>query len=114
MSTSKNKRISGDVPSLDDIKDDQVPGNGKVWRITEFCGNVAYLNDTVACLVWDADGPDATPPRAADIIACTHGDANQVLDETITGDGVKILRLVLQNDTDDPHVMAASYRAKER
>jgi hypothetical protein len=114
MSIDKSTRVAGDVPALDSIVGDVVPANGKVWRITKFTGNGAYLDDTVVCLLWDADGADADPVRVPDLIACTHGDMNQDLDITITGDGVKVLRLALQNDTNDPHVMGGTYKAKER
>jgi hypothetical protein len=103
----KSKRLSGDVAGLDEITDDQIPAAGKVWRIERFVGAGAYLDDTIVCLIWDADG---TP----DILDCTHGDATHDLDIRITGDGVKVLRLALQNDTNDAHIMAGSYVAKEQ
>lgn len=107
MSIDKSARIAGDVPALDSIDHDAVPANGKVWRITKFTGNGAYLDDTIVCLVWDADG---TP----DILACTHGDTNMDLNIQVTGDGTKVLRLTIQNDTNEPHVMGGTYKAKER
>ena len=107
MSVDRSKRLAGDVAGLDNLTDDQVPANGKIWRIRKFIGSGAYLDDTTVCLTWD---PDGTP----DILACTHGDSDIALDIQITGDGVKKLRLELINDTVNSHIISGSYKARER
>jgi hypothetical protein len=81
-----------EVASESEEFSDTIIPDGDTWEIEEFRGNAAYLDDTVVSLIWD-------PAGANDLIACTHGDGTTSLDINFTGDGVKVLRLALTNDT---------------
>ncbi len=107
MSIDKSKRLAGSVDALGELRDDQVPADGKTWRITKFVGNALYLGDTSVLLVWDEGG------AAEDVISCTHGDSDVDLDVEVVGDGVKELSLILANDTSSSQLMGGSFRAKE-
>lgn len=72
---------------------DVVVPDGETWAIERFVGSAAYSPDTSAALVWDRTG---TPS----LVYATHGDG--VFDGSdweITGNGTKVLSIVLTNET---------------
>lgn len=95
-----------DVPALDEVVDDFVIPNGELWEIRKFQGSASYLDDTAVSLVWD-------PAGAAEILACTHGDSSYNLGAQVTGDGTKVLRLVLSNDTNVARIMGGAWEARK-
>jgi hypothetical protein len=99
-------RLYKDVAGLSEEVLDVVVPTGKTWEVFHFTGSAAYLDDTVACLVWD---PTGTP----EIIDCTHGDKDTRSVFEVTGDGTKVLRISLQNDTNTARVMGAQFEARD-
>jgi hypothetical protein len=95
-----------DVGAQDELTSDWVVPDGEMWEIINFCGSAAYLDDTVVSLVFD-------PTGANEIIVCTHGDANLSPNRKVTGNGTKVLRIVLTNDTSVPRILGASWTAKK-
>ena len=98
-------RVYADVPASSETVSDTIIPTG-VWEIQSLIGSAAYLDDTIVCVIWD---PAGTPQ----ILGCTHGDADNTPNVPVTGDGVKVLRIALTNDTLDPRIMGASWIAKK-
>jgi len=96
-----------EVGALEEATEEWTPGSGEVWEVAHFQGSGAYLDDTTAAVVWDYGEAGAV------IVAATHGDAEvHAVGYRITGDGSKVLAIVLTNDTDSAHVMGGRYEAK--
>lgn len=87
------KLFANVTASGSETKDYTVP-NGEILAIRRFGGNAGLSPDTVVALIWDEGGGDE------EVIFCTHGDADIVLDSPIekAGDGSKKLRIKLIND----------------
>jgi hypothetical protein len=99
-------KLTLDVASLSEEVGDTVVPPGETWEVQKFQGAAAYLDDTASCLIWDAEG---TP----EILACTHGDAKFEPEFLCVGDGTKILRISLQNDTNTGRVLSGKWEAKK-
>jgi hypothetical protein len=97
--------LAVEVAGLAEETADTVIPDGQVWEVFEFVGAAAYLDDTAACLIWD-------PAGSADLLACTHGDGTYEPEFACTGDGTKVLRISLQNDTNQPRVLSGSWKAR--
>jgi hypothetical protein len=95
-------RLAVDVAALSEEVADTVIPDGETWEVFQFKGAAAYLDDTAACLLWDGV-----------LLSCTHGDAEFEPEQTCTGDGVKILRISLQNDTNTARVLSGEWRARK-
>ncbi|MEE9358889.1 MAG: hypothetical protein V3U85_00245 [Hyphomicrobium sp.] len=106
MSTVKTDSLFADVAAESEQTKDVIVPNGETWRIRQFDGAAAHLDDTVVCIVWDPAGTN-------EIFACTHGDSHMLLDEPVVGNGVKVIRISLQNDTLVPRVMGVRWEAKK-
>ena len=89
-----------------DTKEVVIPA-GEEWYVESFEGSAAYMDDTMVCVVWDYGGGEP------EILAATHGDTRKIIDRTLTGDGVKVLAILLQNNTANSHVIGGSYRARQ-
>ena len=98
-------RYYTEVAALTEETKDTIIPNGEVWQIREFAGTAAFLDDTAACLIWD-------PAGANELIDCTHGEKTSELDEKLTGDGIKVLRISWQNDTNTPRVLGGSWEGR--
>ena len=105
MSLEGDKKYA-DVPGVDDVVSDTVVPDGETWEVQGFSGHAAYVDETTVCLIWDPDGAD-------EIIACTHGDAVIELEDQVLGNGVKVLRIALINDTADPRIMGGSWEGRK-
>ncbi len=105
MATIEGKLIM-DVAALSEEVNDTIVPDGETWEIYEYVGAAAYLDDTASCLIWDATG---TP----EILECTHGDGNYEPEFQCVGDGVKVIRISLQNDTNTGRVMSGKWRARK-
>jgi len=101
-----NNKLAIDVEGLSEEVADTVIPNGETWEIFNFKGAAAYLDDTAACLVWD---PDGTPV----VLACTHGDGDFEPEFSCAGDGVKVLRISLQNDTNTIRTLYGAWMARK-
>ena len=101
-----NDSLFASVASYDEETSETVVPNGETWIVRAFAGSASRLDDNVASLVWDYGGAGET------ILAATHGDAVIHLAETITGDGSKILAIVLTNDTGAARVMGGQWQAE--
>jgi hypothetical protein len=104
--TPHDDKLTMEVAALSEETSDTLIPNGEVWQIREFVGTAAYLDDTAACIIWD---PAGTP----EILDCTHGDKTADLDEQLTGDGVKVLRISLQNDTNTARVLSGKWEGRK-
>lgn len=91
------------VTALSSASSDTIIPTGETWRIVKFVGNAAYLDDTVVSLVWDYGGAGER------ILAASHGDSEVLLDESLVGDGVKKLSLVLTNDTASGRILGGQW-----
>ncbi len=106
MPTRPDDSFYMEVAATDEDFSDTIVPDGETWEIEEFAGNAAYLDDTVVCLIWD-------PAGGNDLLACTHGDDTIALDVAVLGDGVKVIRLALTNDTSVARIMGASWEARD-
>jgi hypothetical protein len=105
MAVLKGK-LALDVGALSEEVDDTIIPDGETWEVFEFQGVASYLDDTASCLVWDATG---TP----ELLECTHGDGSFEPEFSCVGDGVKVLRISLQNDTNTGRVMSGKWKARK-
>jgi hypothetical protein len=101
----RDGKLYAEVDALSEETHDTVIPNGETWQLLSFVGSAAFLDDTAACLIWD---PDGTPT----ILECTHGEKESKIDEQLTGDGVKILRISLQNDTNTARVLGCKWEGR--
>lgn len=99
-------RLFLDVAALSEEVADTVIPNGETWEVRRFQGIAAYLDDTAACLIWDPSGSN-------DLLGCTHGDTVLDFAFSCVGDGVKVLRISLQNDTNTARVLGAQWEARK-
>lgn len=95
-----------DVTSLAEETSDTLVPNGETWQIRRFLGSAAYLPDAVVSIIWD---PDGTP----EILDLTHGDKDADVGVDITGDGIKVLRISLLNDTNTTQILGAHWEGKK-
>ena len=75
--------------------------DGESWNIQEIDGSGAGDN-TASCLVWDST-----------ILFCTISSLNLQFNTTLVGDGVKELKIVLDNDTNASHPMGLRFSARK-
>ena len=101
----KGDQLFMDVEGLTEETSDLVVPDGETWDIRHFSGSAAYLEDTTVCIVWD---PAGTPQ----ILDCTHGDKSGPVSFQAVGDGVKVIRISLQNDSNIPRVLGAAWEGR--
>jgi len=101
-----NGKLVVDVAALSEEVADTVIPNGETWEVFNFRGAAAYLDDTAACLIWD-------PAGVPEILACTHGDGTFEPEFSCVGDGVKAIRISLQNDTNTGRVLSGEWKARK-
>jgi hypothetical protein len=102
-----SKSIFQSVPATSTTYEDQTIPNGDTWKIQKATGSAAFTADVHVLLVWDRGG------AGEEILFATHGEAQSVLDRDLVGDGVKILSIVLENNSLDAQVIGGSYVAVE-
>lgn len=100
----RHGRLFTSVASYDSEQLDTIVPSGETWKVVRFVGSGAQVVGTVVKLVWD-------PAGANDIIAATHGDLTIGLDVDVTGDGTKVLRLLLENDTGNIETLGGQWEA---
>lgn len=93
------------VASYDSEVSDTVVPNGETWTVVGFTGSAAYVPGTIIKLIWDPAGSPVT-------IAATHGNLDIVLDYEVVGDGSKVLRLQLENDTGNTETLGGQWEAR--
>ena len=98
--------LAADVGALSEETADTLIPDGETWEVFTFRGAAAYLDDTAACLIWD---PDGTP----ELLACTHGDGEFEPEFSCVGDGTKVLRISLTNDTNTGRVLSGEWKARK-
>jgi hypothetical protein len=98
-------KLALDVGALSEEVADTVIPNGETWEVFQFKGAAAYIDDTAACLLWDATGSPV-------LLACTHGDAEFEPEFSCVGDGAKVLRISLLNDTNTARVLSGEWQAR--
>lgn len=72
---------------------DYTPASGSTLTIRELGGDAGQTSDTVVEVWWDKGGDN-------DLLFATHGDTiQQNLSVKVEGDGTKVLKIRLKNDT---------------
>jgi hypothetical protein len=84
------------------LEDDYVIADGETLHLNEIGGNAAGIEDTLVKLVWDPVGENKT-------LLTTHGDTVQNAIGEYTGNGVKIIRTVLVNNSSLPQSLGAYF-----
>jgi len=75
--------------------------NEKIY-LTEFGGNAVYSKDVKVEIIWDTT-----------ILLATHGDTVQKTAEELIGDGIKILKIVLTNDSEQAETVGGYYMGEK-
>ena len=83
MSEWNQRHYKTVTPEASPEKLEYIPANGEIIYLDKIWANAARDPDVKVELKWDGN-----------VIFVTHGDSNQILDEKITGDGVKKLELL--------------------
>ena len=108
MITFQSLKITGSVTaSGGTITDTYTPADGAKIHLRSFIGEAGYTTDTYVCLIWDSGG------GAEQTVWITHGSSTYGNNELIaTGDGVKIITLIAQNDSGAAVQMASEVLLK--
>lgn len=94
-------RLFTQVGSYSNETYDYTVPNGAILRLDEIGGSAGMSNELKIEVIWDALG-------APEIISATHGCINnQHTLKEFTGDGSKILRIKLTNDTSSSETIGA-------
>ena len=94
-----SQRLYKNVGASSSEQLDYVPANGQKVFMVNMGLSSSQVPDTAACIVWDADGtPELLMTSYSEIV---HNNVNI----TIIGDAVKILRIHLTNDLNEPAYM---------
>lgn len=82
-----------------------LPANGETLNVSEAYGQAGSSPDTVVSVIWDDNG------GAEQVLFCTHSSGNDgLVNEDITGDGVKLLTIKLVNDQNTSDYLGAGWR----
>ena len=93
------KQVAGN----DTEQSDWVIPSGKKFYMTQIGGDSCYHTDVKVEIIWDATG---TP----EILFSTHGDnIVPVANREFIGDGSKVIRILLTNDTEASQTIGAFY-----
>lgn len=84
------KRFFKNVEANTSETDEFIPPTGTFF-ISQLGGNGGANTDTVVAIIWDYGGDD-------EVLFCTHGDSNQLVNIELTGDASKKLVIKLIND----------------
>jgi len=106
VDTTFEKRLVKAVSSYSSEYLDYIPANGKVITFSEFGGTAPNDNNIKSEIIWDVSG---TP----ELLFATHGPATQHSVKQITGNGTKILRLKIVNETSQTETCSVYFLAKE-
>lgn len=99
--------IYQEVAALTEVTSEMIPANGVSWEIQSFTGNGAYDASVTVKLVWDFGGGGET------VLVSTHGDlVDRLRNDQVTGDGVKKLAIVLDNQSNTAQTIGGQYEAK--
>jgi hypothetical protein len=101
----KDGKYFTEVDALTEETHDTLIPDGETWQLISFVGTAAFLDDTAACLIWDPDGVNT-------LLECTHGEKTSAIDEQLVGDGVKVIRISLQNDTNTARVLGCKWEGR--
>ena len=103
---SIERRKYSSVAAFSSIILDYIVTNLKTLSLFQFGGNGAKSADIKVEIIWDALG---TP----DILFSTHDAQTEYTLEKLIGDGVKVLRIKLTNDSAQSETMGAYWIGKE-
>jgi hypothetical protein len=88
-----NQRMYKNVAASSSENLDWTPANGQQFVIIRAGADSSSTPDTNVCIVWDPGG------GSQEIILSTYRDAaHENINKTFTGDGSKVLRIMLVND----------------
>jgi len=100
------KRYFKPVGGDDTEQFDYVVSEGKKFSLKEIVGSAVFSLDVKVELIWDAEG---TP----DLIFAAHGCIGAKCMEELSGDGTKVLRILLTNDSSVTETIGMSYNGEE-
>ena len=102
-----NKRLYKNVAASSSETLDYVPADGEQLLVMVLGGDSSSSPETNCCVLWDQGG------GAQEILFSTYADAKQEnVHHLIIGDGVKILRIMLQNDLTESVLIGAYWQAE--
>ena len=88
-----NQRLYKSVAASSSEDIDYTPADGQEFVVVNAGADSANMQDSNACIVWDPGGAEQ------EIILSTYSDAKQEnISKIFTGDGTKVLRILLTND----------------
>lgn len=91
MTGGIERRYYQSVNLSSSLNDDYVIPADMILDLRQVGGNASALNTTEVAIIWDPTGTN-------EYLLTTHGDANQEISRSLTGDGSKVLRIRLTND----------------
>ena len=93
MSQILAKRLFKNVDANTTETLDYIPANNEELKVNVCYGQAASIPDTMVAIIWDE-------PTANDVLFCTNSTfKDDLVDFTVTGDGVKKLVIKLVNNT---------------
>lgn len=99
-------RLYQSVAGLDEANLDYVIPNGNILYLIEMGGDAGGMNENTVSsrIIWDPTGGGVN-----EIIFNTYGNTSQTTVKTFTGNGTKVLRILLTNNAVSPRVMGAYF-----
>jgi hypothetical protein len=83
---------------------DYIPANGETVLFINLGVSSSAIPDTLVCIIWDPDGDN-------EIIVSSYGEVYQTnVEVQKVGDGVKKVRICLQNDLTEPAYLGAFWQ----
>ena len=105
---SINQRFYKNVDSSSSESLDYTPANGEKFVVMRAGGNSADNPDTNICIVFDPGG------ASQEIIFSTYHDSiHENINKEFTGDGVKVLRIILTNDLTESSYLGGFVQAEK-
>ena len=101
-----NKRFYSLVPASTSLSQDYVPADGEIIYLVNAGASASSAPQTTTAIIWDADGDP-------EYLLSTYNETNQSnINLTLTGDGVKILRIRLINDLTEVAYLGAFWQGE--
>jgi len=100
------KRFYQSVPASTEVFSDYVVPDGERIRLDEMGGNGALLDDVMIRIVRDPSGDN-------EVLVSTHGDTVQSSSMDIFGDGVKVVRIILTNNSNVSQSIGAYFTGSQ-
>lgn len=96
-------KVTASVAANNSSTDEYTPTSGEEVTIDLFVGEIPQSRDCVACLLWGSDL----------IWSIQSGSGGMPFQCTLTGDGVKVLKLEAKNNEDTVTVMSSYVKGRK-